>query len=456
MKKYDLIAIGSGGVTKISTYAAKMGLKVALVEKSKLGGTCLNRGCIPSKMIIYPANVATLIREDTKKFDMKVKIENINFGKIIRRISKTVDGESSGIKEAYSSGELLDYYNGHARFISDKVIEVNGKKLTAKKIFVATGARPSIPPIEGLKGTPYMTSTEALRNTKVPKKLIVIGSGYIGCELGHAYGGLGSEVHIITRSELIKREDKDVRKEFTKVFSKLYNIHQFSPTKVSFKDGTFTVSGKDKSGKKKSIKGDALLVATGVKPNTDDLGLDKTSIHVNKKGFIEVNNFLETAVPEVYALGDCIGRNLFRHAVNFEGETLFENLYVKKQKKAIKYPPMPHAVFTYPEIAGVGKTEDELIASKKEYIVGMRNYKSSAMGMARLSEFGFVKLLFDKKNKKLLGAQIIGEEAATMVHQLIYAMTFKATVDDLDKIIYIHPALPEVVKKAVRDAKAKF
>ncbi len=443
MKQYDIIVIGSGGGSKISTPASELGYKCAIIEKWKWGGTCLNRGCIPSKMLIHPANISMAIRE-ANKLGIKANIKSIDFKNIIKRINSTVGKDSRSIPKWYDKKKNLDYYHGHATFISDKVIEVNGKKITAKKIFIATGAKPSIPPIPGLKGTPYMTSTEALRNTKLPKKLIVLGGGYIAAELGHAYSALGSDVHFLVRGELIAREDNDIKKEFSKNFCTNHKVHFVNTKAVEYKNKEFIITTS-----KGKIKGDGLLIATGVKPNTDNLGLENTKIKTNR-GFIKVNKHLETSVKNVYALGDCVGNFMFRHSVNFEGEYLFNNL---KKKTPIKYPPMPHAVFSHPEIGAVGMTEEQLIEKKIPYYKGINRYENSAMGMARMPDHGLVKLLFHKKTEKLLGAHIIGEEASNMIHQLIYAITFKATKSDLLKMIYIHPALPEIVKNAVRNAK---
>lgn len=462
MKTYDVIVIGGGGGTKISSPAFQKGKSVAIIEKDRMGGTCLNRGCIPSKMMIHPANVAMLIRE-AKKFDLNAKSPYpVNFAKLVKRINKTVGGESKGIAKNYKQIKgNFDYYPCHAKFVSNNVLEVDGRKIKGKKIFIATGAHPSVPPIPGVKDAPYWTSTEALKNTKLPKKLIVIGGGYIGVELGHAYSALGAKVQFIVRGGLIQREDKDVAEEFSKHFTKHHDVHfEANILEVSYKNRIFTVKAQSRSGKIHTHTGDALLMATGVKPNTRDLGLENTNIKTNKRGFIKVNKYLETHAKNVYALGDCVGNYMFRHSVNFEGEYLFDQLFVSKKRKPIKYPPMPHAIFTYPEIAGVGVTEQELLEKKKkpgkDYIVGTNTYRKSAMGEARLSDHGFTKLIFDKKSRKLIGAHIIGEEASTMVHQLIYAMTFKATVDDLLNMIYIHPALPEIVRNAVRKAKAQF
>ncbi len=456
MKTYDIIVIGAGGGTKLVTPPSKLGLKVAVIEKSKLGGTCLNRGCIPSKMLIHPADVATEITE-AGKFDIKVGKFSVNWKKLVTRVNKEITADSNSIAVAYKKNKNIDYYPHEAKFVSDKVVEVNGKKITAKKIFIAVGARPRIPNIPGLAGTPYMTSTKALQNTKQPKKLIVIGGGYIGVELGHFYAGLGTDVQFLVRGRMVNREDSEVIDEFEKTFSKRHKVHfGVNTEKISYKNKIFSVTTKDKNGKKKVLKADALLVATGVVPNSDTLELKNTKIKIDDKGFVKVNKFLETSVKDVYALGDVIGRYLFRHSVNFEGEYLFKTLYVDKKKKAISYPPMPHAIFSNPQVAGVGLTEEEAKAKKIDYVVGLNRYENSAMGMALRSESGFVKLIFNKKNKRLIGVHMIGAEASNMVHIAIAFMTMNATIGTMQKMIYIHPALPEIMRNAVRKAEAKF
>ncbi len=454
MKKYDVIVIGSGGGAKITSPAARLGLKVAVIEKDALGGTCLNRGCIPSKMLIHPADVAATIKE-AHRFNIDVDTNfSVNFENLVIRISNTVDGDSQSIVNGYSKNPNIDFYHAMARFISDKIIMVDGNEITADKIFIAVGARPSIPAIEGLAETPFMTSTEALRNAKLPKKMIIIGGGYIAVELGHAYGALGTEVHFLVRSRLVKKEDWQVAEEFQKVFSSLYNVHLRAVVKrVKYQNGIFTVFYQDDTQPELEISADALLVASGITPNTDTLELQNTHIEVKPDGFIKVNDHLETAVKGIYAMGDCVGNYLYRHSVNFEGEYLFRTLFVEKKAEPISYPPVPHAIFTHPQIAGVGKTEDELKQEGVDYVVGLNYYKDSAMGMALRSEHGFVKILVEKKSRKILGAHIIGAEASNMIHMLIAFMNKNATLDDLLNMIYIHPALPEIVRNAARKAK---
>jgi len=453
MKKFDCIIIGSGGSAKISSPAASMGYKVAIIEKDKLGGTCLNRGCIPSKMLIHPADVAVQIKQ-AHRFDIHHNSAfKVDFAKLIHRISATVDGDSDKIAASYSKHPNITYIKGTAKFLENKVIEVNGQPLSANKIFIAVGTRPQIPNIPGLKGTPYMTSTEALRNTTLPESMIILGGGYIACEIGHAYGALGTKTHFLVRSSLLRHEDTEVSAEFQKVFSQYHDVRLGTvPIKVQYTNDQFTVHY-TQNGQNLSVNAQALLVATGISSNADTLDLIHTDIELSPGNFIKVSDHLETTMPGVYAMGDCIGKYFFRHSVNFEGEYLFDYIFGGKTKTPINYPPVPHAIFTHPQVAAVGATEQELKAKGIDYVVGLNPYKSSAMGMALLSNHGFCKLLFERKTRKLVGGHIIGDEASNMIHMVIAYMNMNATLDDMLCTIYIHPALPEIVRNAARKAK---
>lgn len=453
VKRFDVITIGSGGGAKISSPAASMGLKVAVIEKDRLGGTCLNRGCIPSKMLIHPADVAVEIRE-AHRFDIHNNPQfSVDFKRLVERISQTVDADSNKIHTSYTSHPNISFYNGTAKFIENKVIEIDDEQITADKIFIAVGTRPSIPDIPGLAGTPYMTSTEALRNTTLPSSMIIIGGGYIACELGHAYGALGTKTTFLVRSKLLRAQDAEVAQEFQKVFSRYHEVQLGAlPTLVEYKNDAFTVHY-TQDGKNASVNAQALLIATGITSNVDTLGLINTDIALKPGNFIDVNEYLESSVPGVWSMGDCIGKYFFRHSVNFEGEYLFDYIFGGKPKSPIHYPPMPHAVFTNPQVAGVGASEEELKAQGIDYAVGLNPYKSSAMGMALLSDHGFCKILIDRKTRKILGGHIIGPEASDMIHMIIAYMNMNATLDDMLRTIYIHPALPEIIRNTARKAK---
>ena len=452
-KHYDVIVIGSGGGTKLVTPVAKLGKKVAIIEKGPLGGTCLNRGCIPSKMLIHTAQLASLIR-DAKRFEIDLKGNfDVDFKHLVKRVNRTIDEESESITPLYKENPNIDYYPHEGHFVDKMTVEAGGVRLTGDKIILGVGARAAIPKIPGLDKVPYMTYQEALRNTKKPKKLIVIGGGFIATELGYFYSAVGVETEFLVRSILLRPEDDDVREAFQETFSKQVKLRLGCDfQEASYEDGLITISYKDGEGNLHRAEGDALIVATGIKPWSDSLNLEKTDIEVDEKGFVKVDEYLQTTQKNVYALGDCVGNFLFRHSANFEGEYLFQALFNEKTPQPITYKGVPHAVFSSPEIAGVGKTERELKEAKIPYIVGKNTYAASARGMALLPETGFVKLLFEKHTLKLLGAHIIGEEASNMVHMLILAIQMDATLHDLLRMIYIHPALPEIVRNAARNA----
>ncbi len=450
MKTYDLIVIGSGGGNKLVGSALKLSKKVALIEKGKAGGTCLNRGCIPSKMLIHPANLYKHLSE-LEKINLKVNSVDVDFEGLIKRINSYTDGTSQKIAEGRSKNPDVDYYQGKAEFVSDKVVVVNGEQLTAKQIVIATGSRPLIPEIPGLAHTPFMTSNEALRAKKLPKSIIVIGGGYIATELGGAYSSLGSEVTFLVRSQFLRHVDSEIQEIFVKEFSKDKKvISNCEFLKASYQDKKFQLLIKQ-NGVEQSVEAEELLVCAGIVPNSDQLGLNNTGIKIKKNGFIEVNPKLETTVKDVYAIGDVAGNFLFRHSVNFEAEYWIKSNYLTKSPYPIDYPPVPAAVFTDPEIASVGLTEEEAKAKNLDYLIGKSKF-NVAMAKARGKESGLVKLIVERSTGQLLGAHIIGDEASTLIQELVLAATLKLTVEQLYQQIYIHPALPEVIRGAVRDA----
>lgn len=454
MKKYDVIVIGSGGGSKITRPAANLGHTVAIIEKGALGGTCLNHGCIPSKMLIHPADIVSEIR-DAYRFELEVNQHiDVRFSDLVNRVTRTVTADSDSIAPMYEAHERITYYPHACHFVSDKVIEVNGEQITADRIFIVAGCRAHIPAIPGLEGTPYLTYKEALRNSVQPKKLLVIGGGYIAVELGYFYGAMGTQVEFIVRSGMLRSEDDEVREAFEATFSSRFPVHfKSSPTQVRYEGNIFYVTVRDENNTDRVLTADALLVATGVIPNTDVLQLAHTSIVCSESGYVQVDDFLQTSVPGVYAFGDIIGTHLFRHAANYQGEYVFNRVF-GDATGPLRYPPMPHAVFSWPQVAGVGVTEQEAIAKGIPYVAARNDYKNSAMGMALQSTFGFCKLIFHRETHALIGAHIMGKDASTMIHMCIAYMKMNATVEDMLDTIYIHPALPEIIRNTVRKAMA--
>ena len=456
MKEYDVVVIGTGGGLKIALPAAAMGLKTAVIERDAVAGTCLNRGCIPSKMLIYPSDIPHRLREARRINVTSESNAHVHFASLVERISRTVDGMSARQAAALKEAENLDFYPVHSEFLSDRVLQAGEEQLTAERIFIATGCHPQLPDIPGLRGTPFMTSKEALRRTDLPRRLLVLGAGYIAVELGNAYAGAGTEVEFIVRSRFLRQEDREISDEFARLFAQRHRVRAgLTPTRVEYETPQFTLHCRDRAGKTERLKGDALLVTTGITPCTDGLGLGSTGIQTDDRGYIQVDGHLQTGVPGVYALGDCVGNYFFRHTVNYEGEYLVRVL--KGQEEApIDYGPVPHAIFTTPEIAGVGLTEEEVQAAGMDYVVGKARYADSNVGLARGYEHGFAKLIIERRTERILGAHILGDEASDMIHLFIAMMKMQATLGDLLGMIFIHPALPEIARDAARDARDKL
>ncbi|TGL70810.1 dihydrolipoyl dehydrogenase [Leptospira levettii] len=457
MKEYDILVVGAGAGTKLVTPPSLIGKRVVVFEKETPGGTCLNRGCIPSKMIIYPSELVRL-REEGERFGINFpKPTKVPVESIFQRVNQTVKADSDSIPIAYEKNPNIDYIPKKVWFKASKVLTDGENDYTAKHIFIVTGTSPKIPNIQGLENTPYWTSREALSPTKFPKSLLIIGAGFISLELGAAYQAYGCQVTGITRGEILRHLDGDIKTELGKHLPFPIHTH-FQFESVSYQNNKFIVSGKTNDGKFAQFESDELLVATGIKPNTDELHLENTNIKVNEEGFIQVDDNLQTEEPGVYAFGDVIGRYFFRHSANFEGEYLFDHLFGNKKGKPIVYPPIPEAIFTNPQIASVGKTEETLIKEGISYYKGINPYSSSATGMARLSHLGFVKVLVSKETEQVLGAHIIGEEASNLIHQILMGMYLNAKLDDYLGMVYIHPAISEITRNAfrkVRDQKLK-
>jgi len=455
-ESFDLIVIGSGGGLMVALAAAQRNMKVALIERGPMGGTCLNRGCIPSKMIIYPGELADEIRE-SGRIDISVAAPEVNFSKVIERTTRQVLKIGQELELTISRHPSLERIAAVASFESNNVLRAGARRLTAPRILIATGAEPDCPDIPGLADVPYMTSTEALTNSICPERLLVIGAGYIAVELGYAYGAAGSEVQLIVRSRLLRHEDDEIAAEFTKLFSHQHACHMgYKLRNVSYDGKAYSLDCTHETKGERTITGDALLVATGVRPLTYDLGLDKTDVKVDESGYILVDSSLKTHVPGIYALGDVVGNYQFRHTANYEARYLIRTLIEGEEPGALDYGPVPHAIFSRPEIAGVGLREQDVADRGNEVVIGRTTFAESNAGIARGLRNGFAKILVQRSDRKLLGCHIMGDEAATLLHMMIPLLKTGATLDDMLDLIFIHPALPEILRDAARDAQSKL
>ena len=445
-RHYDIVVVGSGSGLKIAAHAAKNGYSVALIDKGPFGGTCVNRGCIPSKMVIYPADVIHLL---ARRNELHISADNIHpeYEKIIERSASHAEEAAVKIQSKYAGMEHIDVYTEKATFLADRKIQVGDAVLTGDRFYLPLGSEPMIPDIPGLDQTPYLTSTQALTLKEQPKSLCVLGGGFIAAELAHFFATMGTEVTVLCRSRFLKHVDSEVRKIIQEQAQQHYKIEEDCKLKnIGYEKNQFVITGESREWKSKAV-----LIAVGRVPPTNDLGLENTSIQVDKHGYIIVDGQLRTAESKTWAWGDCIGRYLFRHMANFEANYLIKH-FDSKSAPPITYPAIPFAVFTHPQIAVVGLTEEALREKGHDLIIGIGEYTDSGMGVARALTHGIVKLIFDQTSRKLLAAHIIGDEASTMIHMLIAFIHMQATLDDMIVCVYIHPALSEVINMAARNA----
>lgn len=448
MQEFELIVIGSGSGLDVANAAAQKGLHVAIIEKDRMGGTCLNRGCIPSKLLIHSADVIGMIKT-AGQFGINVDRFSIDFEKIVSRTNSIIDSDSDGIRQAFSQIDNPKLFPYECKFVGKKTISAGGHIISADKILIASGTRPAIPKIKGLEGTSFLTSDEALRLKKQPHTLTIIGGGYIAAELAHFFGSLGTKISIIQRrNKLLPEEDEEIAGKFTEVFSKKYDVHLgYDILSVNKSGDIFKVVAQNSAGKKIEIDSDHLLVATGRTPNSDTLNLEKTGVKTDAKGFIIVDKHLETSTPGIFALGDAVGRYMFKHSANHEAHYAFYNLMHNK-KIAVDYTAMPHAIFSSPQVAGAGYTEQDLKEKSIPYIKVVYPYIKTAMGEAIEDRDGFVKLLASKQGGRILGCHIIGSHASVLIHEVLVAMKLGAKVQSIVQTVHIHPALSEVVSRA--------
>ncbi|MCI0503823.1 dihydrolipoyl dehydrogenase [Candidatus Micrarchaeota archaeon] len=443
MQNFDLIVIGAGSGLDVAAAAAARGMSVAIVEEGPMGGTCLNRGCIPTKILIHSADVVQTIKE-AKEFGIDVKGYSVDFNKVMAR-ARTVDADAASIEANLRKAKNVTLFKERGAFSGPMTLMLKEGEITADKIVIAAGTRPAIPPIEGLDKVPYMTSDEALKAEALPKELIIIGGGYIACELAHFFGSMGSKIQILQRNvRLLPDEDEEISQKFTELFSKEYPVRlSFAVRKAEKKGERIVVYGADGT----AVEGTDLLIATGRVPNSDILQVEKSGIKTNKHGYIETDEYMETNVPGVWAFGDIAGKYLFKHSANLEAEYVTISIITPDHRHPVDYTAMPHAVFSHPQVAGVGATEQELKVKGEDFLVGKYMYKDTGMGEALAERDGFVKFIADYEGK-ILGCHIIGPEASTLLHEVLVSMKAgKCHVNDIINTVHIHPALSEVVQR---------
>jgi mycothione reductase len=453
MKKYDVIVVGSGAGSAIVDQALADGLKVALVDRGPLGGTCLNVGCIPSKMLIFPADRIVEIQE-ASKLGIKAEIQEIDFQWILARAREYVKENRSHIKQGVSIASGPDYYEDTGQFIDDYTMEVGGKKIQGQKIFLASGARPLIPQLKGIREIDYLTNETVFELTEKPESLIIVGGGYIAAEFAHFFSAMSTKITIIQREErLLKEEEPEISELLEQKLKKRMDIYTNTEATGAVKrDAGCTIAAVDqKSGETMEFHGEKVLVAAGRRSNADLLKVENTGIETDDKGYIRVDDYFETSKKNIWAFGDAIGRKMFRHAANREADIVWHNS-MHDGKEKLNFHTIPHAVFTYPPIASVGMREAE---AKKEHniLVGKSLYSEVARGVAMREEESFAKAIIEKDTWRILGFHIIGPSAPILIQEVVDAMATAGTILPIVNGIHIHPALPEVIVDTLRNLK---
>ncbi|MEU5776010.1 mycothione reductase [Streptomyces venezuelae] len=452
MRHHDLLVlgVGSGNVLIDDRFSH---LDVAVVAEGPFGGTCLNAGCIPSKMLAVTAEVADGVRE-ADRHDVRATSDGIDWPAVRERVFGRLDAVSRDGEDGRRASDFVTVHRGRARFTGERELLVETADgpvtVSADRIVVAAGGRPVVPPPVADSGLPYETSDTVMRRAGVPERLAVLGGGYIAAELAHVFHAAGAAVTVVEKKDtLLAEQDESVASAFTDSVRDQYDLRLGRElVRVEGSPGHLRLTLDDDS----VVEADTLLVAVGREPNSDTLDLDKAGITCDDKGMIEVDAQLRTGADGVWALGDIIAGPPLKHVANREAEVVAHNLLHPDEPRTMSYDVVPAAVFTRPQIAQVGITEQEARERGVEYVVGSRRYEDVAYGWALEETRGFCKVLADPKSGRLLGAHVLGPQAATLIQPLVLAMTFGLTAREVaERPLWIHPALTEVVENALRE-----
>lgn len=458
---YDVLVIGSGpGGYVAAIRAAQLGLKTACAEsRETLGGTCLNVGCIPSKALLHASELYEEAHSGAmEKFGVKLTGAKLDLKQMMAEKTKAVGELTGGIEFLFKKNKV-DWLKGHGTFESANTVKVGDNAVTAKNIIIATGS--SVTPLPGVdidnSKNVVVDSTGALALPKVPNHMVVIGGGVIGLELGSVWRRLGAEVTVVEfLDKILPGMDGDVRKDSARIFKKqgfkIQTSTKVTGCSVKGKKAMLTVEPA-KGGEASTIEADAVLVAIGRKPNTDGLALDKAGIAANDRGQIEVGHDFQTSVPGIYAIGDVTPGPMLAHKAEDEGIAAAE--FVAGQQGIVNHDLIPGVVYTHPEIANIGKTEEEVKESGIDYKVGKFPFAGNSRAKTNRDTDGYVKIIADAKTDRVLGAHIISSLAGTMIAQVTQAMEFGATSEDIAYTCHAHPTHSEAVKEAAMGVQGK-
>ena len=454
MNSYDVAVIGSGpGGYVAAIRCAQLGLKTAIIEKyATLGGTCLNVGCIPSKALLDSSHHYDDAIKHFEEHGIEIPGEvKVNLEKMIARKQSVVDQTTGGIDFLMKKNKI-DVYQGLGAFKDATHITIKGEEtqeIEAKNTIIATGSKPGNLPFINIDKERVITSTEALKLKEIPKHLIVIGGGVIGLELGQVYKRLGAEVSVIEYMDrIVPTMDKGVSKELNKVLKKQkFKINASHKVTAVERDGDHViVKATNKKGEEVEFKGDYCLVSVGRRPYTDGLNTEAAGVKINDRGQVEVNNHLQTTASNIYAIGDVIKGAMLAHKAEEEGVFVAET--IAGQKPHIDYNLIPGVVYTWPEVAAVGKTEEELKEAGIAYKTGQFPMRALGRSRASMDIDGFVKILADKTTDEILGVHMVGARAADLIAEAVVAMEYRASAEDISRMSHAHPTYTEAIKEA--------
>jgi dihydrolipoamide dehydrogenase len=454
MKSYDVAVIGSGpGGYVAAIRCSQLGMKTALIEKySTLGGTCLNVGCIPSKALLDSSHHYEDAVKHFEAHGIEIPGEiKVNLEKMIGRKQAVVDQTTSGIDYLMKKNNI-DVFEGIGSFKDATHISIEGEstqEIEAKHSIIATGSKPSSLPFITIDKERIITSTEALKLKEIPKHLIIIGGGVIGLELGQVYKRLGAQVTVVEYMDrIIPTMDAGLSKELTKVFKKqkFKFLTSHKVTSVKRKNNEVHIQAETSKGEIIDLVGDYCLVSVGRRPYTEGLNLEAAGVQLSSTGQVEVNEYLQTSSPNIYAIGDVIKGAMLAHKAEEEGVFVAES--IAGQKPHINYNLIPGVVYTWPEVAAVGKTEEELKASGIAYKTGQFPMRALGRSRASMDLDGFVKILADQTTDEILGVHMIGARCADLIAEAVVAMEYRASAEDISRMSHAHPTFTEAIKEA--------
>lgn len=451
---FDLVIVGTGSGNTILDHRFDQ-WKVAIVERDAFGGTCLNRGCIPSKMFVYPADVIMEMRR-LGALDVDAQLVGVRWRDMRDRIFARIDPIASGGQEWRSNQPHVTVFSGDGRFVGDKQLQVtmpNGEvtEITGDRFVLAAGARPVLPDIPGLDEVGVHTSDTIMRIDEVPARLGIIGGGFIAVEQAHVFEAFGADVTMLVRRDrLLSHEDRDVSERITELTAARLDLRTGTQVVAARRVGELVELDVVCRGEQSTLEFDTVLVATGRHPNGDELQVERTGVRLDALGNVVTDPYLRTAADDIFALGDIRSPLQLKHVANHEARVVQHNLLHPDDPLAIDEDAVPHAVFGHPQIASVGATQQELEAEGRPFLVGHRAHGGTAYGWAMEDTEGFVKVLVDPETRLILGGHIIGHQAAILVQVLVQAMRFGQTADEVARgQMWPHPALSEVVENAL-------